>query len=1244
MSTDAHHADDVRGAPGFREMFFVKPFRHLPPSGARRRGMLLLLVLLMLALFMGAGAILLTVALRARAAARAHAAATTQTSQNEGLPRAALDEALLALLRGSPAAANGSVAAGGTTYENLLHDKYGTAITGSGSVVSGTAGPVVAVSLTSLSGTSPSAQLNGRILTIKPRAGDVGDMASFRILGVNGSTCYLARMPSLVSRVLPAQTFDLAINGREFTPVSGTSTPEPYDAPDDQNAWLAWPSVTNNQMSGTFNRLSFCATGSSAHAGGADNDNDGVPDGVWISGTVATNALIPGTVIADRPSPNGGTLRFEVSYLVLDLDGRINLNAAGMADRDRGAYGSSASVPLGMGYGPADLDPSLLFSGANRLPTLPAAVGTSAFTGAGTSSPPGIWPTLLGFGTPTLSPAAPSDAQRRKPPVVGGLLGRSGSNAVPGIAGDDTQDGQTTTAALYATTVAGTAAWTSFADLKARTKVSMTAATSGTVTPQLTFFHPTWSGTSNDASDDPYEIRLDAEAPRFGMPRRPAPAANQNDDSPFTLAECERILRPADADAAQLPQRLAAGLEDAAQRARTMITTESWDTPALTGGAARLIETFMTGTNALTGTNFMPVLSYAGASSWLSGTTSLARNVLPAEVAAGLRFNINRPVASGTTPQALAEQHEYCKDLYTLVMALSGTASAVTAVQAAQWVANVLDYRDEDSRITGFEYDTNLVNGWNVDGLLTTTSTTAEPDRAVAWGAERPEFVITETTAYQTVGVFPLLPANQLLVTLHRPSRTAVVIGAGGAAQRDIEQPDPALGGATIALGQMSGTTATWQLRFQADRAVQFNRGTTAAVTTTQFVVTGGTTTTIYSSTSTAATPVPGNGYLCIRPLTTGLCTVGSGVTPHTVGSNFVLGSSTTTVTGTVVLERLADPGRSNAVDNPYVAVDAAQVRKIINPATAAAIVKKLRSPPSAAAPAADQMPGFWRQGWQDVTSSTLGTYVSGSNRVSWFHWPNRPFVSQAELALVASGTTAGRVSTDQVLADFSYPLLSLATSTAAIPVPFGLTSSATSSTTRLGYLILEATHVPTRFAGNAFTVTGTAIEPLGFSEAGHNMLPKWREPGRVNVNTIVTGTGPTDTIVWNVLSGGTTTANPFMTSTSSTPARSIGQLLALNNSGTQQLAMPALPATDPRGLNPFLAASLPIRLANTATVRSNVFAVWITVRITDDSPNAAPPVTKRLFAIIDRSIPVGYVPGQDWNVRDCIRLKRYLD
>lgn len=1229
------------------ERFFVKPFRHahLPP--VRRRGMLLLLVLLMLALFLGAGAILLTVALRARVAARANAAAALQTAQNEGLPRAALDEALLSLLRGSLAAAGGSVAVTTSgTLENLLEDKYGGPLLGSGSLVSGTTGPIVTVSLTSLrvfpslTGTTPSSQLNGRILTVKPSQGDVGDVTSFRILGVAGTslpaTCYLARMPSIVNRLLPTQPFDLVINGREFTPVSGSSVPEPYDAPDDQNAWLAWPGVTNNQLSGTFNRLSFLATGSSAYAGGADNDNDGIPDGVWISGTVAApnGGFIPGTVIADRPSPSGGTLRFEVSYLVLDLDGRINLNAAGMADRDRGPYTSTPNVPLGMGYGPADVDPSLMFSGTSRQPAMPVAAGTSAFTGSGTAIPPGVWPTLLQSGTPTLPPVAPSDSQRRRPPVVGALIGRLGSNGVPGIAGtgtaaDDTQGGQTTTQALYATTVAGTA--NSFADLKARAKVSMKVPTSGTVTPQLTFFHPTWSGTSNDAIDDPYETRLDAEAPKFGTPRRPVPAAGQFDDSPFTLGELERILRPADADAPQLPQRLAAGLEDAAQRARTMVTTESWDSPALTAGPARLIENFMTGTNTVTGSNFMPALAYTGSASWLSGTTP-GRNVIAAETAAGLRFNINRPVASGTTQQALAEQHEYCKDLYTLVMALSGTSTGITPAMAAQWAANVLDFRDEDSRLTGFEYDTNLANGWGVDGRLTSNDTSTEPDRAVVWGAERPEFIITETAAYNDT----LNNTRQMLVTLHRPARNVIV--SGTAVNTPIEQPHPDIGDASnnIDLGRLAGTSPSpiWQLRFGNTQVVQFN-AVASATTQNQVLVSGSTTVSVSGNTS-AAMPVAPDKYLCVQSSLPTPFVVGVAAHPIVSGS-FALAAS-----GTVFLERLADPGRANAADNPYIPVDSGAVTVVPMPlGPGGSLTKNRRTLPSEATVA---MAGFWRQQWQPDPNTTLGTYAIGTPAAPWFHWPNRPFVSQAELALVASGTTAGRTSTDQLLADFDFPTVSLATSTTAVTIPFGLTASATSGTVSLGQLILEATHVPTRFAGNAFTVTGTTIDPLGFSEAGHNTLPKWREPGRVNVNTIVSGTGATDAIVWAALTGSATGTNPFVTATTSSPACSIGQLLALSNSGTQRLSMPALPATDPRGLNPFLAAALPIRLANTATVRSNVFAVWVSVRISDDSPNAPPPVTKRLFAIIDRSIPVGYVAGQDWNVRDCIRLKRYLD
>ena len=66
-------------------------------------------------------------------------------------------------------------------------------------------------------------------------------------------------------------------------------------------------------------------------------------------------------------------------------------------------------------------------------------------------------------------------------------------------------------------------------------------------------------------------------------------------------------------------------------------------------------------------------------------------------------------------------------------------------------------------------------------------------------------------------------------------------------------------------------------------------------------------------------------------------------------------------------------------------------------------------------------------------------------------------------------------------------------------------------------------------------------------------------------------------------------------------------------------------------------------RLANTATVRSNLFAVWVTLR---ESISGDPDSVKyhRAFYIIDRSIPVGFQAGQDHNVKDTIRLRRIIE
>jgi hypothetical protein len=159
-----------------------------------------------------------------------------------------------------------------------------------------------------------------------------------------------------------------------------------------------------------------------------------------------------------------------------------------------------------------------------------------------------------------------------------------------------------------------------------------------------------------------------------------------------------------------------------------------------------------------------------------------------------------------------------------------------------------------------------------------------------------------------------------------------------------------------------------------------------------------------------------------------------------------------------------------------------------------------------------------------------------------------------------------------------------------------------------------------------------------------------------VNVNTIPTGTTgvvDSDSLVWATLlsgtslslaGGGTVTVNPFVSSGTAarTPARSTAQLLSLSGSGGQAMARELSGTAGLRDQNPFFAYAAAIRLANTATIRSNVFAVWITLETTDSADGST--TYHRLFAIVDRSIPVGFRQGEDLNVRDTIRLRRFLE
>lgn len=135
------------------------------------------------------------------------------------------------------------------------------------------------------------------------------------------------------------------------------------------------------------------------------------------------------------------------------------------------------------------------------------------------------------------------------------------------------------------------------------------------------------------------------------------------------------------------------------------------------------------------------------------------------------------------------------------------------------------------------------------------------------------------------------------------------------------------------------------------------------------------------------------------------------------------------------------------------------------------------------------------------------------------------------------------------------------------------------------------------------------------------------REPGRINVNTC-------DQAAWETLLG-RTEQNPFRIS-AATAAKTVGDVLTRQD----LIYLPGTSVPDAERVNHATAT----RLANVATVRSHVFAIWITVEITTTGATTEDRSAHRLFAIVDRSIPVEYVEGQDRNVRDMIRLRRFLD
>ena len=489
-----------------------------------------------------------------------------------------------------------------------------------------------------------------------------------------------------------------------------------------------------------------------------DNDGDGVPDGIWVD---------PGLPV--RSTADGRHYKVLVSVLCLDMDGRLNINAHGMWAQTESAYydpadtasetpvagakfaggATTASLPRGQGYGPAEINLRPLFADPDN---------------------PGSY-----F----------YDSYRA---LLAGRYQESGATSGPGATGTDdplsqniSLDHQSSHWGFW--TAPATYVPSAYGSPCGAHGISAVGLDVAGRPLYLSMDYPNRFTTLNTNSriDDPYEINLIRNGTHGLTTAAPI-------DNPFGVSELERLLRPFDSDAGRLPQRLfsltggdiSSGTASVLHQRRHDFTTESWNVPCPAPRVTDLL-----------------IAKGVNKSVWAE--------LLPPELLAGLKMDINRPLgnaldddtdgivdepgeASDAEPltlydrpgntwagtlsylpagagDSLAARQLYARHLYVLLMLLTdtdfpapgwdiGTWTPLTTDQRvaqwapflAQWAVNVVDFRDRDSIMTPFEYDIAPFDGWGVDGDPTTDD--GEPIPHVVWGCERPELLITETLAF----------------------------------------------------------------------------------------------------------------------------------------------------------------------------------------------------------------------------------------------------------------------------------------------------------------------------------------------------------------------------------------------------------------------------------------------------------------------------------------------------------------
>lgn len=361
-----------------------------------------------------------------------------------------------------------------------------------------------------------------------------------------------------------------------------------------------------------------------------DNDSDGVRDSVWVDF---------GASIIQRP--DGKLVKPLAAVLVLDLDGRVNVNAHGALD----VVASSLSYPASMGV-PAPPPQSL-----------------AGVTSDAAPHGQGYGPAEISL-APVLGPAAAT--------IVSGPSGSGSGRPFPGRYGDDRLPGKKENFDLIAQLKMSSVPDV-YAANSPRTAYSTPPDYKGRYGVGINEFgqpvYEAWGDTPTGASDTrrmlhadtPYEINLSNVGAsgelQFG------------DDAPYTIAELERVLRAYDADAGTLPPRLASlgNMVTSNLDNRNLLTTDSYDLPAPSIALPAWVEVGPDGTQGggddfdeimrkpAAGATFSDLIEYRIRLSALSGGPPLTLNrlrrtlamLVPRDLADGLRLDVNRALGNG---------------------------------------------------------------------------------------------------------------------------------------------------------------------------------------------------------------------------------------------------------------------------------------------------------------------------------------------------------------------------------------------------------------------------------------------------------------------------------------------------------------------------------------------------------------------------------------------------------------------